>query len=1133
VKAKAKWLWLLPLLLVSGMASADSGLSMQFVTYDGYQETVDAFTRLALIFSDNTFLTFITVFALTGVTGGLMVKGVKMHMNEEGNPIGWLIPILAGGVVLKGLVLPTGTMYIYDPVLNATATVGGVPDLVLMIAGGLNEVEEQIVNVVDTASASAYTSTNGTMPFTLLYSALNSAPDQANLGRSAQQYYQDCGTFAIAIDAQRSGGNQATLQELLRSSTDLYTTFAKFTNDAIQTVYYPISTDTTYPNDAGIAMTCTADWAQLGPNLSSQSVFQSMENTICQNSGYSITDANQLAQCDSAIASLANTTLGVTTASTLTFMRSVFLGQSIVTALQSGDFAMSQSQIMNRQVMTESLGSAQAMAEWIPKLRAFTTAMVIGMVPLLALFFATPLLWKALGLIFGLFAFLVFWGIGDAIASQMANDAAVNALAQIAHYNLGFDAIINMPEGAIKSLGIFGKARAMGFTMATVAAGALMQFGGGAISQAMSSWSQDVQNKGEDAARKTVLPEERGGFIQNIVTGAATESSVRQYGYANAVAGQARGMQENASWARSMNVDSRMTGGASTAAERTGAISAGDTQGRINAIARATGGPGGGPGSVPSVDRMMAGQMAQTEFNTSKAFGHTAGERMTTDAMKQDAFTLGRAQGSFSAGGTFGQWAAYAGLNETSTLTGAGAVLLGMQDNGSRIGQISAEQGRPTDKVKQYIDSQHEFATTQLAKGGWLSQHAGSAATTGRGEAVNSFTHSAGTLKAEKIVKDSGLIEGAEYHQLQHADRAIAASQSAEGLAGAAEAIARVDVAGQLANANVTRTMAGAIGLNPDVVQNLVAAKTEQGSIKLAIPLTADTKSVVVDNLQSRGLIDSETSDLLRDPNYNGAAYVTFDKAGNAVAAQVDAGNRATLSQSTSIDSSVRRDFSDITSYATGPQGGLGILKDDHLAKELQKSFRGTGYDKDDDVQYAATIAQVAQALHEKGVDMSVSDVHNVIQSERLGLSGSLGGSLPMSGASAGASLGGGIDRAWNNTDSTSTTVSGNTLLAQAIVESTRQQANLDTWERNGPELMNNSNRSDEAANSVALRQQELIVEQINHYANDAKLHASTKFDQDNSVGQERVHDEDVRTSPSIDVIQKGETQRLLGEPKL
>ncbi|MDB5978335.1 MAG: hypothetical protein JWR07_5095 [Nevskia sp.] len=42
-------------------------LDMDFYTYDGFQETVDAFTRLALIFSDTAFMGFAATFAIFGI----------------------------------------------------------------------------------------------------------------------------------------------------------------------------------------------------------------------------------------------------------------------------------------------------------------------------------------------------------------------------------------------------------------------------------------------------------------------------------------------------------------------------------------------------------------------------------------------------------------------------------------------------------------------------------------------------------------------------------------------------------------------------------------------------------------------------------------------------------------------------------------------------------------------------------------------------------------------------------------------------------------------------------------------------------------------------------------------------------
>jgi len=149
-----KGLYLLPWLLLAPMPAF--ALDMDFYTYDGFQETVDAFTRLALVMSDSGFTGFAFTFAIAGIVMGGLFFAAKAHMGQANNPIGWFIPILFGMCIYKGLVMPTGTMYIYDPVINANQAVGGVPDIVTFLAGGLNELERDIVTVVDTGSANPY-----------------------------------------------------------------------------------------------------------------------------------------------------------------------------------------------------------------------------------------------------------------------------------------------------------------------------------------------------------------------------------------------------------------------------------------------------------------------------------------------------------------------------------------------------------------------------------------------------------------------------------------------------------------------------------------------------------------------------------------------------------------------------------------------------------------------------------------------------------------------------------------------------------------------------------------------------------------------------------------------------------------
>ena len=78
-----------------------------------------------------------------------------------------------GVALFKGLVIPKGTVHVYDPVRNAYQAVGNVPDLIILIAGGMNKAERVVVELVDNAAAFPYQDGAGGINFQMLLNAMS------------------------------------------------------------------------------------------------------------------------------------------------------------------------------------------------------------------------------------------------------------------------------------------------------------------------------------------------------------------------------------------------------------------------------------------------------------------------------------------------------------------------------------------------------------------------------------------------------------------------------------------------------------------------------------------------------------------------------------------------------------------------------------------------------------------------------------------------------------------------------------------------------------------------------------------------------------------------------------------------
>ena len=145
-----------PILAVLGwLLSADTALAldMEYYTYGGFNPIVQAFTRVALIFSDAGYQGLITVMTIMGVLAGSGAWIARAATGARVIPLTWTVPVLFGAVVYLAVVVPKGSLTVDDPVLNRFQTVGDLPDAIVFTAGALNLIERGLVDIIDTAAA--------------------------------------------------------------------------------------------------------------------------------------------------------------------------------------------------------------------------------------------------------------------------------------------------------------------------------------------------------------------------------------------------------------------------------------------------------------------------------------------------------------------------------------------------------------------------------------------------------------------------------------------------------------------------------------------------------------------------------------------------------------------------------------------------------------------------------------------------------------------------------------------------------------------------------------------------------------------------------------------------------------------
>lgn len=956
----SRLLWsLLVLVVLPGTAAA---ADMDYYTYNAFEETVAAFQRVALVLRDPAFAVFVMVFAVAGVLIGGLLVGVKGMKGQPVNPVGFLIPALIGVALFRAFIWPTGTLYIYDPVRNDTTAVGDVPNAVVIMAGLLNKVERGVREIIETASADPAAERSGALRYSLVLNALNARGTNLSLERNLVNYYMDCGLPSMSL-----GHNGVSQREAERATDDLYATFAKFAHPTLATYAY------TGGGDATATMSCQIMWTDvLNPVLGGTAGLAEVRDMVCARTGFNMAVAAQQARCNEELTDL-STLFGVTTATDwLPFIRSSQIAVGMTNALRSGDISVQQGALIDRQVMSEGMGVAEALDRWVPKLKGFMTAAVLGMLPLILLFVVTPMVGKALQLGTGLFVWLTLWGICDAIAVTMAADAATDAFDQVAHYGFSHTAFLLSPENAVAALGVFGKARSMALMMATVLAYGLFQFGGYAFTSLASSWQHELGAAGQNAGRTVLSPEERGALLQRLAGSPGPEATLQQYGLpamagAAALSGAAgaREIQRAAPYVSpSLNAPPMMAGAASElgswshAAAGTRQAVAGHGEAILGQVPAAVNGTGDDTSRGPSLfgyaddlgdvragqhlgefagRRDAGGDVFDTSqsaawFRTGQGVAGTLAEKAALENKGRSATDAGAQAGRLAAGGLFADadLLARAGRRDAVAPDSAQAAeLLARQQRTSLAGAIDGAS------IEEHITAGRESAGRSAAFGAVLAEE-GMARNIGRTEAIHAGLHSRAFDTAQEEFGRRGVQLGATNQALRTAAEGVAMDEGGD-LAAVNRRLARIGVGDRLGHSDVLDMMGGLVGIDTRSVAGLRRLTVAEEGARQTISIDAEpeARERIIGALD----LDPKTAAALRGREGGFRLTVAMNGDGAIAYGSIESGGQVHLVDRTSIENS----FSEV-SRSTLELGG-GRAQFDNPAQfeaQLDRVFEGS-----------------------------------------------------------------------------------------------------------------------------------------------------------------------------------------------
>ncbi|WP_408591267.1 conjugal transfer protein TraG N-terminal domain-containing protein [Novosphingobium sp.] len=493
------------------VATPAFAVDTSFYTYDGFAETVDAFRLVSLIFADPRYETLVVIIAVVGIALGAVLASLR------GSGLGLVafgFQMLVGIGLFVGLVATTGTVHVYDKVRNAYQPVGGVPNLLVLVAGVTNLIERSLAETIDDNTLDPGAKLEfgaGGHSFDLFLNAVSPRGPMTDsfLDATIKDYVRQC--YPVARVSPAYGVDD---DKLFRTSTDLPATFAAMAGPATFSTVYSAT------DKGGTTMSCQDAWDQIQSRLSDPTLFDAYTKQVCQRTGYDIADAAQFARCRSHLGDMGQMMLG-TPLSLQAFMTDILLGNVVGDVLFEDSPASAARVMANRAVVSNGLATMSVANEWMPTIRATVFGIMLFMVPIALLFILTPINLRVASFALGLFVFVALWGVIDAGIYQLTLGRAMDVLAEMRSNALAANAWMLAPSSAMKALAIFGTFRTAAAGLAGAFVFTVFRFSGNVFSS-FTGGALQAQDQGAAAASPMATREGYASALEAQASAAGT-----------------------------------------------------------------------------------------------------------------------------------------------------------------------------------------------------------------------------------------------------------------------------------------------------------------------------------------------------------------------------------------------------------------------------------------------------------------------------------------------------------------------------------------------------------------------------------------------------------------------------------
>lgn len=561
-------------LLIAAVASPDAAhaLDMEYYTYNGFTAVSMAWEKIALIFSDSNYMSLFFVTMTMGIFFAATATIFTLLRSGRGSIFGWVWPIGMGMMIVMALIVPKGSLTIYDPVLNQFQTVNGIPNGVVALAGSLNKIERIVVEITNTSGGvQSYKDNAGGLGFQVLAQATGSAPPLGDefFMQTLDQYNEKCLMFELLRP-----GTILTIEKIKNQSTDFTQDWAEAANPAIFTIQYSQADPT------GTAVTCADAWQTIQSSLNNPANQANALKAACSGAGFNPDNPAELQRCQDLMGSSVDFIHDTSGYSAQNFIRQAGMAKALEYTLLRLSPDMATVAQANQSMMTSGIGMMIQANQWMPAARATFTAVAVCLIPFICLFIPTGVFNKALSIVIGFFVWLTAWGIIDATIHSVASTIAQREFETIRQHAMGYTAIMLYPDATLKALAMFGMVRSAGIMLATVITGMFVYFGGHALAMLAGNITGQMQAAGAAAARTANTLEGAAAADEAWRSSIPTMANAGRFSFtADTTARTAMRLGQTGGAIEAVN----SMGGADTAASAIGKSTAADLVGRTRA----------------------------------------------------------------------------------------------------------------------------------------------------------------------------------------------------------------------------------------------------------------------------------------------------------------------------------------------------------------------------------------------------------------------------------------------------------------------------------------------------------------------------------------------------------------------